>query len=370
MSGVIDLSSGQVIEPLAEPALKALAETVSAREVTAYAASGGESGLRSAVAAHYARRVGSDVDPEQITVTAGARHGLFSVAAASAADGEILVPEPRWSHYPEMLRIAGARPVPVPGDPANGWLPDPDRLEAARTARTKAVVVNSPVNPTGAVYDTETLAAIRAWCAQHGLLLVVDDIYWAYGGEDAGGVRAGACEVVVGGASKVHALAGLRVGWVWADAALTAAVRTIVEHTTGPVSTLAQPAVAAVLDRQQDAVPDRVRRLDALREHAVRTMSAVPAVRVIVPRGGIYLCLDTSGLAKARPEWRDDRVLCAALAEHAGVRLRPGSTFGLPGHVRLCVAAAPGLLSEAAGRLSEFLGTAAIGAAGKSEGLR
>ncbi|MFI6172681.1 pyridoxal phosphate-dependent aminotransferase [Nocardia sp. NPDC051052] len=354
MRDLIDLSSGQVVEAMPDAAIKALADVVSKEQITCYAPIYGEPALRAAVAGHYANRGGTDSDLDDITITAGARHGLFCATAVVARGGEVLVPQPHWSHYPEVMRLAGAHPVFVPGLPATGLLVDPDLLEAARTPATKAVIVNSPVNPTGAVYDSSTMAAIRDWARRLGVRLIVDDIYWAYGDEGAAGPQANEHEVVVGGAAKVHALAGVRVGWVWADPAVTAAVRGVVEHTTGPVSTLAQAAVTAVLDNDS-GMPDRVRRVTRQRVHAIRAMADVPLLRVVRPRGGIYLCLDASALAAVQPQWRDDRLLCAVLAEQAGVRLRAGSTFGLPGHLRMCVAVPPDVLSEAARRLAVFV---------------
>ncbi len=354
MDDLIDLSSGQVVEALPEAAIKALSDAVASDRVTAYAPMAGEARLRTAVAGHYARRTGADADPAHVTVTAGARHGLFCVATAVARDAEVLVPRPHWSHYPEMLRLAGACPVFVPGAPDAGLLVHPGLLEAARTPRTKAVIVNSPVNPTGSGYGPQELTALRDWARHRDVRLIIDDIYWAYGGDESGGVRPGRHEIVVGGASKVHALAGARIGWVWADPALTATLRGIVEHTTGPVSTLAQAAAAAVVE-DDEAVPERSRRMSDQRAHAIRELTRVPLLRVLRPRGGIYLCLDASRLAAARPEWRDDRLLCADLESAAGVKVRAGSTFGLPGYLRLCVAVPPERLSEAARRMAKFV---------------
>jgi aspartate aminotransferase len=255
--------------------------------------------------------------------------------------------------------------VLVPGDPATGWLADPGLLERARTPRTKAVIINSPVNPTGAAYDEPTMRSIRDWAADHGVYLISDDIYWAYCA-NSGAVRASGHEVVVGGAAKVHALAGLRIGWIWSLPQVTEAVRDVVAHTTGPVSTLAQTAVAAVLRDagHADAVSDRAERLAALRERAVAAFSTVPMMRPVIPVGGIYVCLDASALlARRQFGAADDRALCRVLEERAAVRLRAGSTFGLPGHLRLCVAVTPDVLEEAADRLATFVGAAEMDAA-------
>ncbi|MFG2985028.1 pyridoxal phosphate-dependent aminotransferase [Streptomyces sp. NPDC048258] len=352
---VVDLASGQIVEPLPESAREALAKAAAADRVVAYAAPYGQPELRAAVADHYAERTGTTVDPELITVTAGARHGLFAAFDAVARGGEVLVPQPHWSHYPSVIRRAGAEPVAVPGDRDHGLLVGPAELERAYTDRTRAVLVNSPVNPSGAYYDRARMRSLRAWAAERDVRLIVDDIYWAYADFVDREVRASAHEIVVGGASKVYALAGLRVGWVWAAPQFCAAVRDCVEYTTGPVSTLSQAAAAAVL-RERDALGVRTAALARQRATAVEAMTGIPLLRPVAPAGGIYLCLDaTEALARRAGGARDDQELCAVLAAGAGVRLRAGSTFGMPGHLRLCVAEQPEALFESARRLTGFL---------------
>jgi L-2-hydroxycarboxylate dehydrogenase (NAD+) len=367
----IDLSSGQIVEPLPAVAREAMCRMLLEPRVSAYAPAPGLPELRSAVASHYERRTGTAVPPEHITVTAGARHGLFAAIAALARGREILVPVPHWSHYPTVVRQAGAVPVTVPGDPARGLLVDAARLEAVRTPRTAALLLNSPVNPSGACYDEDQMRSLRAWAACHDIRVIVDDVYWAYGSSVDTAVHAGPHELVVGGASKVYALAGLRIGWVWAEPDYSAAVQEIVEHTTGPVAVLDQAATAAVLRQENSAggtgsavAGDGVRRraaaLTRQRAWALEAMAAVPYLRPLPPAGGIYLCLDASQALEGRLLGAaNDQELCRALRHHAGVGLRAGSTFGMPGFLRLCVAETQDMLRTAAHRLTVCLTTAA-----------
>ncbi|MFD7015302.1 pyridoxal phosphate-dependent aminotransferase [Streptomyces sp. NPDC059928] len=354
---VIDLASGQIVEPLSAAVREALTKAMDAPRATAYAAPHGESELRSAVAEHYGRRTGGEVDAEHITVTSGARHGLFAAISATAQGGEVLVPQPHWSHYPHVVRRAQAEPVMVPGEPAHDRLVSPAQLEAATTARTRAVLVNSPVNPSGACHDERRMRDLRAWAAERNVCLIIDDIYWAYGDPADRNVHASPNEIVVGGASKVYALAGLRVGWVWSTPELSAALRETVEYTTGPVGGLSQAAVTAAL-REHDTVGERAAALAHCRETAVQAMRDVPLLQPVPPAGGIYLCLDATAALGRQPFSADDDVaLCRVLTEHAGVKLRAGSTFGMPGHLRLCVAESEDTLVEAARRLTAFLST-------------
>lgn len=368
---LIDLASGQIVEPLPEIAREAIRRATDSPRAAAYAPGPGLPELRSAVADHYARRTGTAVDPDCVTITAGARHGLFAALAASARQREVLIPAPHWSHYPTVVQQAGAIPVTVPGDPERGLLVDPARLDATRTSRTGAALVNSPVNPSGACYDEERMRSLRGWAADRNIRLIVDDTYWAYGSGIDTGVRPGPYEAVVGGVSKVYALAGLRIGWVWADPELSTILREIVEHTTGPVSAPAQAAAAAVLRHENAAggtgaavagggVARRAAELAGQRARALEAMAAVPYLRPLPPAGGIYLCLDASqALALRLLGAGDDQELCRALRRAAGVGLRAGSTFGMPGHLRLCVAETHDLLLSVARRLTTCLTAAA-----------
>lgn len=369
--GAIDLSSGQIVEPLPGPAVDAVRRLLLEPRASGYAPGPGLPELRSAVAGHYERRTGTTVQPEHVTVTAGARHGLFAAVASIARGREVLVPAPHWSHYPALIRQAGAVPVIVPGDPARDLLVGPASLDAARTPRTAALVVNSPVNPSGACYDPDQMRSLREWAADHGICLIIDDIYWAYGGSVDTSVHTGAHEVVVGGASKVYALAGLRIGWVWADPAVGAVLRETVEYTTGPVAILDQAAAAAVLRHENstggtgadvagEGVRRRVAALEQQRAWALEAMAAVPYLRPLPPAGGIYLCLDASASLDRRLLGAvNDEELCRELRSHAGVGLRAGSTFGLPGYLRLCVAESEDVLRTAARRLTDCLTAAA-----------
>lgn len=354
----IDLSLGELAEPLPEAARLALGQA----GAVGYAPVAGTAGLRSAVAAHYRRR-GLAADQDEVTVSAGGRHGLLAALAAVAAGGEVLMPRPHWSHYPKVIGLAGARPVPVDGDPASGWLADPGRLAASVTPQTRALVINSPVNPTGSVYSDRAMTEIVGWAVARGIHLIVDDMYWAFGGGSI--PSAGGLTTVVGGASKGHAMAGLRIGWIWSHHTLAGRIRDVVEHTTGPVSAPGQAAVAAVLG-DDAAVAARRQRLKGLREQALELFSRVPLLRPVPPSGGIYLCVDAStALSHPALDAADDQGLCQLLTATAGVRLRAGSTFGLPGYLRLCVAAESGMLREAAQRLIRF--SAGAGVPGRAE---
>ncbi|MGF1663509.1 MAG: pyridoxal phosphate-dependent aminotransferase [Kineosporiaceae bacterium] len=356
---MLDLSSGQVLDPLAPPLRSAALATAGAGP-SPYAPRGGQPELRRAVAELHAARTGRAAGAEQVVVTPGVRTALFTAAAVVARGRDVLVPAPHWSHYPRTLDLAGARMVPVPGDPADRRRVDVATLEAARTTTTTtaAVLLTSPVNPSGAVLDRDRVRAIACWAAAAGLTVLVDDVYGAFAGAEDPLGATGPRTVVVGGVSKVHALAGLRVGWVVGPPDLSAELDDVAEHVAGPVGTAAQSvAVAALAEpfRSRD-VAGRVRRSAVALADATRLFRSVPGVDVVPADAGIYLCLSVARLLDARAFGAaDDRALCAALADRTGVRMRAGSTFGMPAHLRLCVAAPPGVLAAAAERLRTHL---------------
>ncbi|WP_232666744.1 aminotransferase class I/II-fold pyridoxal phosphate-dependent enzyme [Pseudonocardia sp. TRM90224] len=353
----LDLSSGQVPDPLA-PEIREALHAAADSPWSPYAARGGEPALRAAVAAHYTGRTGRAFDAAGVVVTPGVRAGLFAAVAAVARGRDVLVPAPHWSHYPRTLELAGATMVTVPGAPADRWRLTVAALESARTPKTAAVLVTSPVNPSGAVLDRARLRAIAGWAAEHGITVLVDDVYWAWAGAEDALASVGTDAVVVGGASKVHALAGLRLGWVLAPAGLRAVVDDVVEHVTGPVNTSAQAAGMVALTEPfcSRDVAERRQRLAAASAEATAAMRGVRGVDVVPADAGLYLCLSVERLlAGATFGATDDRTLCAAIADRSGVRLRAGSTFGMPEHLRLCVAAAPGVLAAAAARLDALL---------------
>jgi aspartate aminotransferase len=256
-----------------------------------------------------------------------------------------------------VIDLAGGVAVAVPGEPTDGWRADVAHLDVRRTPRTAAVLLTSPVNPTGAVLGRPRVREIARWAADHDVRLVVDDAYWAYAGCDDVVADAGPRAVLVGGVSKVHALAGLRLGWVCSPPDLSGAVDDVVEHVTGPTSTPSQAAGLAALTEPFCAadVAARARRQAQALAAATALMGTIAAVDVVPAQAGMYLCLSVQRPLRARALGAvDDRALCAAIEHRVGVRLRAGSTFGLPGHVRLSTAAPWTELEEATARLRDL----------------
>lgn len=354
---VIDLATGQVVDPPSRAVADAVARALAQPRITAYEAVPGSAALRQAIADEYATR-GIGVEAASVTIVPGARSGLLASLHLLARGGDVLVPAPYWSHLPPIVELAGATPRLVVGDRDAGWkigIAELDR--AARDGDPRALVLTTPVNPTGSRYGSSEVAAIRAWACERGIALVLDDTYWAYAVPD--GLAGTVLEdrtVVVGGLSKVHALAGLRVGWVCAPESLAPAVARVVDHAVGPTSTLSQvAALATMTGTEPGIIRERARRIARLRDLATSAMHDVPRFEVLPPDGGIYMCVD-AGSVIASPDVPadDDVALVELVARRTGVKTRAGSTFGLPDHLRVCVSGPADEFAEAAGRLRTF----------------
>jgi aspartate aminotransferase len=297
----------------------------------------GDADLRRLIAAR-----SGPVDAGQVVVTPGARQAI--VAALKAVLGadrrEVLIPAPYWTSYPPLVDLAGGTGVVVPGPTGAG--PDPAVLEAARTPRTAAVIVNSPRNPDGATVSAPRLRALVDWAAGHRIVVLFDQVYRgvaltpqpAASVLDLAGGLPPHC-IVVDGLSKSHALAGLRVGWTLADPDTTARIVAVASHLVGHTSGPAQDVATAVLrdgagDRRAD--PDLTTNLSL----AIELLDDVPGLTCHRPGGGIFLFPDVRGWLATVPIGAAD--LVPWLAREHRVAVVDGAAFGAPGHLRLSFA--------------------------------
>jgi aspartate/methionine/tyrosine aminotransferase len=331
-------------------AVEACRAALEARQ-TRYTDSRGLLELREAIAADKGRRAGVSVDPDRVLVTSGTSPGLLLVFALLLEPGdEVLLPAPHYPCYPNFVRLCGATPVPVPCDPKAGWRVDPDALRAALGPRTKAIVLGSPANPTGAVQDAGVLRAL----AELGPALVSDEVYdgLVYDGAAAASALAVSdAAFVLDGFSKRYAMTGFRLGYVIAPPGAERPLQILSQNLFISASEFVQRAGIAAL-RDGDAT------LCAMREaYARRRELLVAGLRRLgfgvaaAPAGAFYV------LADARAFGGDSRALSATLLERAGVAVTPGVDFGAAGEgfLRFCYAASEDVLREALERLAPLL---------------
>lgn len=336
-------------------------------ELHHYSPAGGMPALKQAVVDKTARDTGLSADPEHVVIANGGKHALYNVFQALLDPGdEVLVPAPYWTSYPEQVALAGATPVAVGTRLEDAYRVTVEQLDAARSARTKAVVFTSPSNPTGAVHPPADVAAIGRWAADAGLWVITDEIYehLVYSDARFASLPVEAPEVadrcvVVNGVAKTYAMTGWRVGWTIAPVELSAAMATLQSHATSNVCNIAQSAAVAALTGPQDEVAvmrDSYERRCAI---AHERLSAIDGVVCPRPQGAFYAFPSVEGVLGrdiGGRRVRSSAELCEALLDVAKVALVPGEAFGAPGHVRVSYALSQEELVEGLDRLAKALG--------------
>jgi len=339
------------------------------RGQTKYTEVGGIAELRAAVCAKFKRDNDLDYEPADVLVSVGAKHTLYNLAVALLDPGdEVLVPSPFWVSYPEQARLVGAVPVPVPTEEATGFDLDPDRLRAAVTPRTKLVVVNSPNNPTGAVFSREALEAVGRLAVERGLWIVSDECYEAltFGGRHVSIAQLApeikARTVVVNTCSKTYAMTGWRIGFAAGPRVLIRAMTDVQSQVTSNPSSIAQWAAVEALSGPQDDVAAMAAEFDRRRALIVEGLNALPGVRCVMPRGAFYAFPNVSGLFGRRTPGEGRKLGGSAdvtefLLEQARVAVVPGVDFGSDAHVRLSYATSAEQIREGLARMGAALRT-------------
>ena len=324
--------------------------------------------LREAIAAKVLRDSGYEVTPDQVVVTNGGKQAVYETFQILLNDGdEVIVPTPFWTSYPEAVKLAGGKPVEVFAGADRGFEPDVDAIESARTERTRAIIVTSPNNPTGAVWSRETIAAIGKWAVEHHVWVISDEIYehlnydgakTAYMGVEVPEVRDQL--IVLNGVAKTYAMPGWRVGWLVASVAVAKAAAKLQGHLSSNVSNVPQRAALAAVAGPLDEVHMMREAFDRRRRTIVAALNDIPGVYCPAPTGAFYAFPDVSGLL-GKPLGPRGTVsdtssdLAAALLDEAHVAAVPGEAFGAPGYLRFSYALADDQLVEGMRRFKAFV---------------
>ncbi|WP_166436021.1 pyridoxal phosphate-dependent aminotransferase [Cellulomonas shaoxiangyii] len=325
--------------------------------------------LREAIAAKTERDSGYAVRPADVLVTNGGKQAVFQAFAAVLDPGdEVLLPAPYWTTYPEAIRLAGAVPVEVFAGVDQGYLVTVEQLEAARTPRTKALLFNSPSNPTGAVYSPEQTAAIGRWALAHGIWVVTDEIYEHLTYDDAvftPVVRVvpelADTTIVLNGVAKTYAMTGWRVGWMIGPADVITAATNLQSHLTSNVANVSQRAAVAALTGDLSAVEHMRAAFDRRRRTMVEMLNEIDGVRCPAPQGAFYAYPAVEGVLGRTIRGRTPRTsaeLAELILDEAEVAVVPGEAFGPSGYLRLSYALGDDDLVEGVGRIQALLGEA------------
>ena len=326
---------------------------------TKYAPTPGIDELRSAIAARYGADYGLKVAPGQVVVSPGGKFSCYLAILATCNPGdEVIIPAPYWVSYPEMVKLAGAAPKFVLAGDSSGFRVTAAQIEVAITPRTKLLILNSPSNPTGAVYGAAELEAIAAVAVKHNLYVLSDEIYeyLVYDGLKHRCVATLSPEmeartIVVSGFSKPYSMTGWRLGTLVAQPAIAKACAEIQSQTTSNATTFAQYGALAALKERSKAMESLGRMLAAF-DHRRRLMhtrlNEIPGVTCQLAQGAFYLFPNISKFGLSSQEF------CARLLEKEKVAAVPGSAFGAEGYLRLSYATSEETIAKGLDRLGRF----------------
>lgn len=334
---VIAMTAG---EPDFQPPAHVLAAAHAAidRGLTKYTPTEGTRELRDAIVAKHARENGLAYTADQVVVSTGGKQSLFNAFMAILDPGdEVIVPAPYWVSYPAQVQLAGGVTVPVATRAEDGFVPDPDAIAAAITPRTKAIVVNSPSNPTGAVVPAATLKAIADLAEKHDLWLVSDELYehLVYEGSFTPVAQwYPERTILVHGASKGYALTGWRIGWACAPKAVATAMGTLQGQVTSNANAVAQYATQVALNEAEATAAFQAATRAAYRERRDLLVKGLNdlGLPTPMPHGAFYAMVDVRSIDP------DETVAATVLLERARVAVVPGTDFLAPGFVRLSYA--------------------------------
>lgn len=361
---IISLGAGEPDYPapihVKEAAIKAVHD-----DISHYTAVNGFPELRQAIARKLERENNLKYSPDQVLVTVGGKHALYNAFMALVNPGdEVIIPAPYWVSYPEQVRLAEGVPVFVDTDAEAGFRLDPQALADAITPRTKGLVINSPSNPTGAVYSPEDLEAIAEVARAHDLWVISDEIYerLIYDGLEQVSIATfpgmGERTIVVNGFSKAYALTGWRLGYAAGPQSIIKAMATLQGHVTSNAASLVQPAAVAALEGPQEPIDAMVADYAGRRQLVLSKLASMPGLTCQRPGGAFYVFPDVSGLMGRTLAGRtidSSNTLAEILLEEARVAVVPGEGFGAPGYIRISYATSREELTEALGRIAAAL---------------
>jgi aspartate aminotransferase len=356
---IIDLGAGEPDFDTPE-FIRSAAKTALDEGATRYTAVEGIQPLREVIAGRANEEYsGSEpVTARDVVVTTGSKQALFNACfSLFGPEDEVLVPTPAWTSYYEMVELARANAVPVTGAPNRGFKVTADDLLQHATERTRGLMLNSPCNPTGAVYSAAELGELVHLAAERQWWLISDEIYRRIAYEEAApgvlSVAQGRDQlIVIDGMAKAYAMTGWRIGWAIAPTAVSRTLTALQSHTTSNATTVAQHAALAALRRRDEADREIVRMVAEYRRRrdaAMEILTQRPAPAVVRPQGAFYLFIDVGVTAAAGTD--AGTAFATRLLEEHGVAVVPGAAFKSPGWIRLSYAAALGDVVEGVRRL-------------------
>ncbi len=357
-AGEPDFDTPEVIKDKAIAALK--------NGETKYTPASGTVQLKEAVCFKMERDHGLKYTPNQVVICCGAKHALYNLFQVICNPGdEVIIPAPYWVSYSEQVLLAGGKPVIIPTTEASGFKMSAAQFREAITPRTIALILNSPSNPTGTVYNRAELEAIAAVAVEKQITVVSDEIYekLLYEGEHVSIASLGQAikdlTIVVNGVAKTYAMTGWRIGYAVGDAKVIKAIGDLQSHSTSNPTSFCQPASAyAITDPPVAEIERMVREFKSRRDYMVEEVNQIPGLSCRKPEGAFYVFVNMSGLTGKRfgdTVISDGDKLADLLLEHSRVAVVPGSGFGAPECFRLSYATSREKIEKGLTRIAQFV---------------
>ncbi len=357
---VVDFSAGEPDFPTPEH-VKAAGKAAIDANFTRYTPAPGIPELREAICGRYKAQYGVDITPAEVLVTVGGKQALFNTALALVNPGdEVITHAPYWPTIPEQVKLVGGVPVIVASRSEDGFAVHAEQIIAAITPKTKAIIINSPANPSGALVDEATVSKIADAAKAKGIWIIVDLCYEQLIYEDVPHNLPKVLfekhrdrTVLCGSASKSYAMTGWRGGWTIAPKELTAAFNIIQGQSTSNICSITQKAMVGAITGPQDAVTAMLDEYRVRRDNIHAWLTANPLIKCVKPKGAFYLFPDISGLLSA-DGLKNSTEFAQALLEKEYVVVTPGEAFDAPGYLRISYATSMEQLREGATRILRF----------------
>src|SRR3974377_1413636 len=341
------------------PFIKDAAAKALAAGFTKYTPSRGIPKSREAIPGNFHRENGLTYKPSQIIVSCGGKHSCYNVILATCEEGdEVVIPAPYWLSYPEMVKLASAKPVIVETTDQTEFKITAEALRRAITPRTRLFILNSPSNPTGSVYTPDEIKALGDVCVEKGVLIMSDEIYehLLYDGAKHRSVASFSAEhqahtIVVHGFAKAWSMTGWRLGFCAAPEPIAKAIDAIQSHSTSNPTSFAQKGAVAALTGPQDHLKTWLAEFDKRRKFAHQKLNSIPGISCVNARGAFYLFPNISKTGLKSTEF------CATLLEAEKVAAVPGIAFGADDYIRLSYATSMANIQKGLERIERFCGT-------------
>lgn len=323
---------------------------------TKYTAASGIPELRQAITDKFKRDNGLSYKPSQVIVSCGGKHSCYNVIMATCEENdEVIIPAPYWLSYPEMVKLAGAKPVIVQTTDKTEFKVTPEQLRAAIRPRTRLFVLNSPINPTGSLYSRDEIKALGDICIEKGVLIMSDEIYekLVYDGAEHVSVASFSKAhydqtIIVHGFAKAYSMTGWRLGYLAAPEPIAKAIDAIQSHSTSNPTSFAQKGAVAALNGPQDHLKDWLAEYARRRAFAHQRLNATPGISCVNAKGAFYLFPNISKLGLKSTDF------CAKLLEQEKVAAVPGIAFGADDYIRISYATSMANLEKGLARIEKF----------------